>query len=77
MPEPIRVVSGAGGGWELFLEGSEDDKPIATVTGSFVPRRGDEIFHEDYDKPLRVTRVVWAIRRDYPVTMDVYAEVTV
>jgi hypothetical protein len=39
------------------------DHAIACICGYPAPSRGDLINHEDFDKPLKVTRIEWSIRR--------------
>lgn len=63
--------------WELFVDGSEDDRAIACICGYPAPSRGDLINHEDFDKPLKVTRIEWSIRRGYGLQADVYVEPSV
>jgi hypothetical protein len=75
MAEPIQIHYLTTGtfSWELHLD-NEEETTIASVCGGPLPRRGDHVSHEDFDKPLKVTRVVWDIRRGYGLQADVYVD---
>jgi hypothetical protein len=60
--------------WRLYLDTSpEPEHQLAEISNLPIPSIGDQLLHEDFDKPLIVTRLTWNIRADYPLEVDVYA----